>query len=125
MKVVYGYLYYHLYDLVSRVRKLNARESAILYLSVAICLLTIPFLGSVLFKLVGHIPKGLFFAFILGYGSLVVYMNKKYFENEKRLKAISSLFKNESLFQRRIGHAIVVILFIASIALFFFFLSKM
>ena len=124
MKIVYGYLYYHLYDLVSRVRKQNARESAILYLSVGICLPTIPFLGSVLFKLFGHISKGVFFAFILGYGSLVVYVNKKYFENEKRLKTISSLFKNESLFQRRIGHAIVVILFIASIALFFFFLSK-
>ncbi|KIC89060.1 hypothetical protein HY58_18940 [Flavihumibacter sp. ZG627] len=125
MKVIYGYLYYHLYDLVSKVRKLNARESAILYLSVAICLLTIPFLGSFMFKLFGHVHKFIFFAFILGYGSLVVYMNKKYFDNHKRLKEISSLFKNESNFQRRIGHATVVILFIASIALFFFFLSKM
>ena len=60
MKIVYGYLYYHLYDLVSRVRKQNARESAILYLSVAICILTIPFLGSVLFKLFVHISKGYF-----------------------------------------------------------------
>mgnify|MGYP007016125650 CR=1 FL=1 len=125
MKIVYGYLYYHLYDLLSRLRKLNARESAILYLSVAICLLTIPFLGSILFKLVGQIPKFVFFGFILGYGSLIVYMNKKYFENKKRLKAISSRFKNESLFKRRIGRSIVVIFFVTSIALFFFFLSRM
>jgi hypothetical protein len=125
MKVVFGYLYYHLYDLVSRVRKLNARESAILYLSVSICLLTIPLLGSFLVKLLGYVPKSLFITFILGYASLIVYLNKKYFDNKKRLNAISNMFKNESVFQRRIGHATVVMFFIASITLFFFFLSEM
>ena len=125
MKILYEYLYYHLYDLVSKGRKMNARESAILYLSIAVCIMTLPFLGLVLFKLFGQISKGVFFSFILGYGSLVVYLNKKYFENEKRLKTIIGRFKNENMLQKRSGHIIVIILFIGSIISFFFFLSKM
>ncbi len=122
MSTIYSYIYYHLFDLVSRIRKLNARESAILYISAIVFFLTMPFI-AVCIKLIGNTSRGEFIFLIFVYSFLVFFLNKKYFEKSYKLKEISQKFKNESAIQKRIGYSIVVGLFLLSLVLFFVFLS--
>ncbi len=124
MKAVYNYLYYHIFDLVSKIRSNNARESTISYLSVSIVFLTIPFIFGFINRYIINRPSlVLFLIVILGYGAIIFFLNKKYFENKKRISSILSRFKNESLFQRRIGYLIAVVFFLLSLVLFFIFLN--
>ncbi|HET9056595.1 MAG TPA: hypothetical protein VFN30_07100 [Chitinophagaceae bacterium] len=125
MKAIYNYLYYHLYSLISVVRRFNARESAILYLSAIIAFLTMPFISSLLSKLLSGSYRLLFILLLGVYCALIVYLNKKYFEKGERIKKIVHQFKNESILQRRVGYGVVVLAFLFSIAAFFIFLSLM
>ena len=120
MRTIYNYIYYHLFDLVSRFRKLNARESAILYLSTIVFFLTMPFVAGAI-RFIGSMPSGVFMTLVVGYGFLISYLNKRYFENPHRLKQIIQKFKNESLILKRIGYFVVVGLFLSSLILFFSF----
>lgn len=123
MRYTYNYVYYHIYQLTSKWRKYNARESAILYLSVILCLITMPFVFGIISKLFGSIPKGWFFI-IGGIHCLLIYwLNKKYFERKNYLKKILDQFKNESDFQRKLGLLISLLLLIMSPVLFFLLLT--
>lgn len=122
MSTVYGYIYYHLFDLVARFRKPNARESAILYISTIVFFLTLPFFAAAI-KFLGSMPRGIFITLIVAYGFLISYLNKRYFEKSYRLKQIGNKFKNESLTQKRVGYGVVIGLFLLSLVLFFIFLS--
>jgi len=120
---MYSYLYYHLYELVSTIRRFNARESAIIYLSAIVSFLTIPFVGFLLSTVLPSKYNLIFIILLGGYSFLVFYINKKYFEKESRLKGIYSKFKNQSTLQRKIGYVVVVLTFFLSLVLFFIFLS--
>jgi hypothetical protein len=108
---------------VSGIRRFNARESAIIYLSAIISFLTIPFVGFLLSTVLSRKYNFIFIISLAVYGFLIFYLNKRYFEKEQRLKGIYSKFKNQSILQRRIGYVVVVLTFFISIILFFGFLS--
>ncbi len=120
---MYSYLYYYLYELVSRIRRFNARESAIIYLSAIISFLTIPFVGFLLSTVLSTKYNFVFILLLGVYSFLIFYINKRYFEKEGRLKGIYSKFKYQSILQRKIGYVVVVSTFFLSLLLFFIFLS--
>ena len=120
---MYSYLYFHLYELVSGIRRFNARESAIIYLSVIISFLTIPFVGFLLSKVLSAKYNFIFIIILGSYSFFVFYINKKYFDKESRLKGIYSKFKTQSILQRKSGYLVVILFFFLSLVLFLVFLS--
>ena len=122
MSTIYNYIYYHLFELVSQIRKLNARESAILYLSAIIFFLTMPFVAAG-FRYIGNVPRTVFLIVILGYSFVIVFLNTKYFQRSHKIKEVSQKFENESLAQKRIGYGVVIALFAFSIVSFVLLLS--
>ena len=120
--IIYDYIYYHFFGLVSRYRKINARESALLYIAAIIYFLTLPFAIIPLYSIY-NFSSIFFMIFALGYAALIYFLNKKYFGSSKRIKRINQRFKNESVLQRKIGYTTVILLLLSSFALFFFFLS--
>jgi len=119
---ILDYVYYHLFELTTGIRKFTARESALLYLSIIFFFLTSPFVMVLLIFQV--IKVRLFFILLgLGYWMLIYFLLKKYFERKDKLNEIRQKFKDQNLFQKRIGYWVVTILFFSSFVLFFFFLS--
>jgi hypothetical protein len=59
----------------------------------------------------------------LGYGFVIYFLNKKYFERKNKLNEIMQKFKNENLLQRRLGYIVVILLLLSAFPLFFSFLS--
>ena len=111
-----------MFDLVSKYRKINARESTLLYIAVIIYFLTLPFILVPVYSIT-KLPKSFFMVLVLGYAGLIYYLNKRYFERKNKLRKINEAFRNESVLQKRIGYSVVVILLLSSFVLFFFFLS--
>jgi hypothetical protein len=122
--IVYDYIYYHFFELVSKYRKVSARESALLYIAVIIYFLTLPFIIVPLYSMIKS-PKIFLMLLSLGYGGLIHFLNKKYFERTKKIRAINQKFRDESTLQKRIGYAVVILLLLSSFVLFFFFLSML
>ena len=101
---------------------MNARESAILYVSAIIFFLTMPFIAA-LIKSFGKMPREAFMILIVVYSLLIFFFNKRYFENAGRIRQMGLKFGGESLIQKRIGYCVVIALALISFILFFFFLS--
>ena len=122
--IVYDYLYFHLFELVSKIRKLNARESTLLYLSAILFFITSPFVFAVLSLVLKYVNAELLYMVLsLGYGILIYFINKKYFERTNKLKDIKQKSEKEGIVQKRIGYCVVVLLFLSSFPLFLFLLS--
>jgi hypothetical protein len=122
--IFYDYLYYHIYGLVSKLRRPGARESTILYITVIIFFITWPFISAITFSLFKS-QKVIVMVVDLAYCLFIKYLNKKYFEKANKLKEIDRRFKNDGLLKERVGYGIVVLLFLLSFVLFFYFLSLM
>ncbi|MFT3945342.1 MAG: hypothetical protein QM763_00095 [Agriterribacter sp.] len=122
--IVYDYIYYHFFELVSKYKKVGARESALLYISVIIYFLTLPFAMVSLISLF-KVHKIFFFILGLIYAWGIYFLNKRYFERTKKIKAINQRFRGESTLQRRIGYVMVILLLLSSFVLFFVFLSML
>lgn len=120
--MIYDYTYYYIFELVSSLRKRNARESALLYLTLITYLLTAPFI-IVSFYSTFKPSQSLTIAVILIYAGVVYSFNKKYFARAQKIRDISRKFKPESTLQKRIGYSVVIFLFLLSFVSFFFFLS--
>ena len=121
MKTVYFYIYFHLYILVSKFNKRNAREGAIVYFSLIILFSSWPFVVVTL-KNILNVPSTVFIIVMVIYMSLIFYTNKKYIQKLHRLKEIYQRFKNESVPQIRLGYIVVVSLFFTSLISGFFIL---
>ena len=93
MKTVYFYIYFHLYILVSKFNKRNAREGAIVYFSLIILFSSWPFVVVTL-KNILNVPSTVFIIVMVIYMSLIFYTNKKYIQKLHRLKEIYQRFKN-------------------------------
>lgn len=122
--IIYDYIYYHLYGLVSKIRKLNSRESTLLYLTIVLFFITSPFVLILINSILKYAESQLIFMILtLGYGFVIYFLNKKYFEKKNKLNEIMQQFKNENLLQRRLGYIVVILLLLSSFPLFFLFLS--
>lgn len=122
--IIYDYIYYHLYELVSKIRKISSRESTLLYLTIILFFITSPFILILISSIFKSAESQLVFMLLnLGYGFVIYLLNKKYFERKNKLNEIMKKFKNESLLQRRVGYIVVILLLLSSFPLFFFFLS--
>jgi hypothetical protein len=123
MRYIYNYVYYQIYQLISKWKRYNARESAILYLSAILCFITIPVILGAVSKFIGVPPKWLFFL-TGGICCLLIYwFNKRYFERNNRIKEIHQQFKNQTGFQNKIGLVIIILLIISAPLLFFLILT--
>jgi hypothetical protein len=122
--MIYDYIYYHFFDLISKYRKTNARESALLYISIIVYFLTLPLIILPLhFHLMSNLPSIFFILLCLGYAGIIYFFNKRYFEKSKRIRDINKRFISENLLQRRVGYMAVILVLLSSFILFFFFLS--
>jgi len=117
MKSLYHYVYFHLYDFVLSVRKVNARESAVLYLTVMVFFITLPLFVFIFDQLFYKgMNKVIFMTSGFVYSLLIYYLNKRYFENSRRWKQIISKYSIGDSKKRKIGHIVVIVFFFASIA---------
>ena len=92
--IIYDYIYYHLYDLVSKIRKHNSRESTLLYLTIVLFFITSPFVLILINSILKYAESQLIFMILtLGYGFVIYFLNKKYFEKKNKLK--NDLFAKE------------------------------
>lgn len=123
MRYAYNYIYYHIYQFISRWKKYNARESAILYLSAILCFITLPIVWGAISEYIGKLPKWLFFLICGIYCLLIYWLNKRYFERNNRIKEIRGQFKNQTGFQNKIGLIIIILLLISAPVLFFLTLT--
>ena len=122
--IIYDYIYYHLHELVSKIRKMNSRESTLLYLTIILFFITSPFIVILISSILKYAESQLVFMILsLGYGFVIYFLNKKYFERKNKLNEIMQKFKDENLLQRRFGYIIVILLLLSSFPLFFLFLS--
>ncbi|RBL92279.1 hypothetical protein DF182_06725 [Chitinophaga flava] len=113
----YRYLYIHIYKGCAKVRRYNAKYSALLYLSLISILLTLPFFVLIISRF-GKMPKALFFLLSMSFAYLVYLANKKVLYNKKSFKQSLRLFNLENNLQRSIGYIVSFILLASSPVLF-------
>ncbi len=116
--MLYDYLYYHSFLLFSLIRKVNAREGAILYLTILLFVSSLP-----LFVFLFHdflLNSTLFLLFSIGYGAALYYLNKRYFEKKEKVKNIIKRYEDESKVLNYFGFFVVVALYIFAFFVLFF-----
>jgi hypothetical protein len=121
----YHYLFYYTQYNVNKIQPINSRESAILYVSVIVFFLTIPFITAGIAEIIGKGLKGVFYAMILSYGYLIYFLNKSYFEKNKIYVQVANKYKRHTKAQIAVGRTIAWISLAASFALFFFILRNL
>lgn len=102
--IVYKYIFFHLYEFVNHRGWRNPRESAILYISLIITFLTIPFIIALEVKVA--MPKILFLTIFVAYGFVIFWLNKRYIEQKTVLIAILNRFKYETSKGKKMGYII-------------------
>lgn len=122
MKKALNYIYYHLYDLGLLLKNRQARESAILYISLISIIPIIPFIIGIMHRVFGKPNYFFVIITILAFSCFMLYLVRKNFENKKKLEAIRMQFIGETLLQRRIGYVVVITLLFVSFGLFLLFL---
>lgn len=123
MSILYDYLYYHSFLLFSLIRKVNAREGAILYLTILLFVSSLP-----LFVFLFHdflLNSTLFLLFSVGYGVALYYLNKRYFEKKEKVKKIIKRYKDESKVLNFLGFFVVVALYIFAFFVLFFLIKTL
>lgn len=123
MSILYDYLYYHSFLLFSLIRKVNAREGAILYLTILLFVSSLP-----LFVFLFHdflLNSTSFLLFSLGYGVALYYLNKRYFEKTEKVKKIIKRYEDESKVLNFLGFFVVVALYIFAFFVLFFLIKTL
>jgi hypothetical protein len=121
----YHYLFYFTQYNVNKIRPLNARESAILYVSAIVFFLTMPCIAKGIVEVIGKGQRGIFYAVLLGYGFLIYYLNKSYFEKKKVYIQVAEKYKKQSSAQIAVGRTIAWLSLAASFFLFFWVLREL
>jgi len=103
MKKVLNYIYYHLYDLGGQLKNRQARESAILYISLICTIPIIPFIIGILYRVLGKPHTFFVIITILVFNFFMLYIVRKNFENRKKLEELKEQFIRKTPLQRRIG----------------------
>lgn len=123
MSILYDYLFYHSFLLFSLIRKVNAREGAILYLTILLFVSSLP-----LFVFLFHdflLNSTLFLLFSLVYGVALYYLNKRYFEKKEKVKEIIKRYEDESKVLNFLGFFVVVALYIFAFFVLFFLIKTL
>lgn len=121
----YHYLFYYTQYNVNKIRPLNSRESAILYVSAILFFLTMPFIAVGTAELVGKDLRVVFYAVILGYAYLIYCLNKNYFERKKVCMQLISKYKGQSNAQILVGRTVAWLSLALSFFLFFWILGNL
>ena len=119
------YLFYYTQYNVNKVRPLNSRESAILYVSAILFFLTMPFIAIGTAEVLGKDSRVAFYVVISAYAYLIYYLNKSYFERKKVYLQVTNKYKRQSSGQILVGRTVAWLSLAASFVLFFWILGKL
>jgi Ca2+/Na+ antiporter len=124
MKMLYGYIFLKLYQMMKRTPgKKTADDAALWLLTIALFFYTVPFLLFVIDHSFEEIKFLILIILMLLYGYFVFIINKKHFIDNKELTLIIDRHKNESKMSSRVGYAAVIIFELFSFFAFFLSLS--
>ncbi|MBC6491554.1 hypothetical protein BC349_19820 [Flavihumibacter stibioxidans] len=84
-----------------------------------------PFIALGTAELIGKELKVVFYAVILGYGYLIYYLNKSYFERKKVYIQVTNKYKGQSSTQILVGRTVAWLSLTASFVLFVWILGKL
>jgi len=123
MRNLYDYYYLRLYQLMKKTPgRRTADDAALMLLLIALFFYTSPFLFFAIDYVFGKVEFWIWVLSIGLYSSLIFFANKKYFIDGNRLSTIEHKFSGESVGQRQLRGAIVILIELFSFIAFFLFL---
>ena len=117
------YIYYHFYFLVKRFSDINTNKSVIFYLSFICFSLTFPFVGYLLFKVIGKENSFVFIGAFPIYAFLVYVLIRNFLIRNIDINKLTIEYKNESQINKFLGCFIALVILVAAPILGFTVLS--